>query len=243
VKNKILQIFREASEFAFNREVISLAMYRKSKIYLEYIVNQEKPKARVYRIWTHEQYDKFISTFKENDKYRPLFRWMFFSGARIGETCALQWKDFDAEKKTIHIYKTASARIGIGKSVIMTTKTRAGDRFILLNEQMFNDIMDLKVAFGENPESFLFFGYEEPIGHTTIRTVFNNHIRLAGLPRIKIHEIRHTNNTWLLDENQSRAAADIVTKRLGRSSLKVTLDTYYHSNPVVEESIVEKIKI
>ena len=66
---------------------------------------------------------------------------------------------------------------------------------------------------------------------------------MAILPRIKIHEIRHTNNTWLLDENQSIFAADIITKRLGRSSLKVILDNYYHSNSAVEEIIVEKIKI
>jgi len=66
---------------------------------------------------------------------------------------------------------------------------------------------------------------------------------MAILPRIKIHEIRHTNNTWLLDENQSIFAADIITKRLGRSSLKVILDNYYHSNSAVEDSIVEKIKI
>lgn len=75
------------------------------------------------------------------------------------------------------------------------------------------------------------------------RTVFNKHIKMAILPRIKIHNIRHINNTWLLDENQSIFAADIITKRLGRSSLKVILDAYYHSNPAVEESIVEKIKI
>jgi len=75
------------------------------------------------------------------------------------------------------------------------------------------------------------------------RTVFNKHIKMAILPRIKIHNIRHINNTWLLDENQSIFAADIITKRLGRSSLKVILDNYYHSNPAVEESIVEKIKI
>jgi integrase len=66
---------------------------------------------------------------------------------------------------------------------------------------------------------------------------------MAILPRIKIHEIRHTNNTWLLDENQSIFVADIITKRLGRSSLKVILDNYYHSNSAVEDSIVEKIKI
>ena len=240
--NRIIHIMAEISEFAFNRELISLDMYRRSKVYLEPISGQAKPRIQ-YKIWTHDQYDRFISTFNDDDKYRPLFRWMFFSGARIGETCALQWKDFDEKQRTIHIYKTASARLGVGKSLISTTKTKAGDRYILLNEDMLNDFLILKTAFGEKSESFLFFGNNEPIGYTTIRRVFNNHIDLARLPRIKIHEIRHTNNTWLLDENPSRAAADIVTKRLGRSSLKVTLDTYYHSNPAVEESIVKKIKI
>jgi len=240
--NKILATFRDVSEFAFNREIIPLNAYRRSRTFLEPISGHH-PINRRYKIWTIGQYKEFIATFDDNDKYRVLFKWLFFSGCRIGEALALQWKDFSTEEKTIHIYKTASSRFSTGRSEITSTKTAAGDRFILLNQSMTDDFNELKIAFGQNLDSFLFFGKNKPIGHTTVRRIFTEHTQKANLPRIKIHEIRHSNNTWLLNVDQSREVADIVTRRLGRSSLKVTLDTYYHSDPAVEEELIGKIDI
>jgi integrase len=241
-RNKILFLMKELSEYAFTRGIIGTEMYRLSRLSTEAISGQETIQTS-YHIWTKDQYRQFINTFDENDKYRVLFQWMFFSGARIGETIALQWKDFDSIKRTVFIYKTASARHGTGKTDILTTKTKSGIRKILLSNEMNQVLSDLKEAFCQNEEHFLFFGGISPIGSTPIRNKFFSHIRIANLPRIKIHEIRHTNNTWLLDDHQSRGEADIITKRLGRSSLKVTLDTYYHSNPEIENHIIEKLKI
>lgn len=241
-KNKILRLFLDISTYAYDRRIIDGEMYRLAKLNSESIHGQYDPPTE-YHIWTKDQYRTFIDTFDDNDKYKPLFQWMFFSGARIGETCALQWKDYDSEKMRIWITKTASNRLSVGKAVITGTKTKAGTRYVYLSHDMNKRFLELRNVFGKDPEKFLFFGYDNPIGYNTILQKFKRHTIKAKLPKIKIHEIRHSNNTWLLNDNQSREDVDIITRRLGRSSLKVTLDTYYHSNPDIELKIVEKIKI
>ncbi len=241
-KNKILSALLNISEFGFNRNALTPDMYRAAKIYLESIRGQDPIPTR-YTIWTKEQYRLFINTFSDHDKYKVLFQWLFFSGTRIGETLALQWKDFDFSNMRIWVAKTANSRLGTGKAEILTTKTKAGVRYVYLNEEMNAQLLNLKETYGQKLEAFIFFGGSEPVGYTSVKRKFLIHTRKAGLPVLKIHEIRHTNNTWLLDDHQSRAEADIITKRLGRSSLKVTLDTYYHSNPEIELDIVKKIKI
>lgn len=241
-KNKILRLFFDISNYAYDRRIIDGEMYRLARLNSDSIHGQYDPPTE-YHVWSKEQYRTYIDTFDENDKYKPLFQWMFFSGARIGETCALQWKDYDAENRKIWITKTASNRLSMGRAVITNTKTKAGTRYVYLSEEMNECFLKLREIYGKDPEKYLFFGYESPIGYNSILQKFKNHTIKAGLPKLKIHEIRHTNNTWLLNDNQSREDVDIITRRLGRSSLKMTLDTYYHSDPLAELKLVEKIKI
>ncbi|MFA5235706.1 MAG: site-specific integrase [Bacilli bacterium] len=241
-KNKIFRVFMEISEVAYLRKIIDSEMFRLAKLYSDPISGQYDP-APTYTVWSKEQYRDFINTFDKNDKYKVLFQWMFFSGSRIGETSAIQWKDYDPEKKTVWISKTSTSRLGMGKAVITSTKTKSGNRRIFLSDAMNSQLLALKSVFGQEPKKYLFFGYDNPIGYTSVLFVFKRHTKLAGLPHMKIHEIRHTNNTWLLNDHQSRAEADLITRRLGRSSLKVTLDTYYHTNPEDEKGLVDKIEI
>ena len=241
-KNRVLTDMRQISEFAYKREFISDSLYKRSQIALESINNNEIQKTN-YTVWTFEQYQQFIKTFNDNDPYKVLFQWMFYSGARIGETLALQWKDFDPDNRTIHIYKTANNRLSTGQSEISPTKTAAGNRLVYLNNAILSQFKDLKIAYGSNLDSYLFFGKNQPLGATTIRKHFNDHIIKAKLPKIKIHEIRHTNNTWLLNQFNSKSEADAITKRLGRSSLKTTLDIYYHTNQEDEIEMMDKFNI
>ena len=57
---------------------------------------------------------------------------------------------------------------------------------------------------------------------------FDRHVKAAGLPRIRLHDLRHTHATLLLKANVS---PKVVSERLGHASVGFTLDTYAHVVP------------
>lgn len=244
-KNKILRTLKSIGEFGYLRKLISPEAHRLILLNTIPIKGHAEIK-KPAKIWTKDQYNHFISSLKDNNKYKVLYQWMFFSGARIGEVCALQWGDFiyeDVEVPYVIINKTASSRNGVGKAVITTTKTSAGQRFIYLSKKMFSQLLKLKETFGENPQSFMFFGGSQPIGYTTVRTVFQNYCRAAHLPVLKLHEIRHTNTTWLLSGEPTRDYEEAIKRRQGHESLEITVGTYFHHDSSKEKELAEKIEI
>lgn len=61
--------------------------------------------------------------------------------------------------------------------------------------------------------------------------IFNDHAKRHGLPRIRLHDLRHTWATLALIEG---VHPKIVQERLGHSSISVTLDIYSHDSPALE---------
>ena len=64
-----------------------------------------------------------------------------------------------------------------------------------------------------------------PLDPSTVSHAFNKIMRKAGLPNIRLHDLRHTHASLLL---QAGVHPKIVQERLGHSSIRVTLDTYSH---------------
>jgi integrase len=60
---------------------------------------------------------------------------------------------------------------------------------------------------------------------------------LTGYPRLRIHDMRHTSGTIALAK---RVPVKTVSKRLGHSSIRITLDIYAH---VLDESAQEEADV
>ena len=85
-------------------------------------------------------------------------------------------------------------------------------------------------------ENGLIFASEvgEPLDRRDITTHrFKPLLRRAGLPRIRFHDLRHTCATLLLGKNVN---PKVVSEMLGHSSIAITLDTYSHVLPTMQES-------
>ncbi|WP_413774830.1 site-specific integrase [Cytobacillus firmus] len=67
--------------------------------------------------------------------------------------------------------------------------------------------------------------------------MFNRIIKEAGVPKIRIHDIRHTHATLMLEAG---ASLKEVQERLGHSSIKITGDIYAHVTPRMQEKSVQK---
>ncbi len=241
-KNKILHILLEVIEYGYNKGYILPKKFQDAKFELVRFSSSETIKTS-RKTMTKNEFQDFISSFSKEDKYLFLFEFLIFTGCRIGELCALQWKDFDIEKKVIHIYKTASSHMGTGKIEVTTPKTYASNREIAFTEEFLEKIISFKKSFiNVENDRYVFFNKRTPLNQNTIRGVLNRHQKLANIQRhFSPHEFRHTNITWLLDKCSNLEEIDVVRKRLGHSSLKTTLDVYYHSNPDRQREIASRI--
>lgn len=61
----------------------------------------------------------------------------------------------------------------------------------------------------------------------------------AGLPKIRLYELRHTTATLLLSAGLN---PKVVSERLGHASIVLTLDTYSHVLPTMQKDATDKIE-
>nr|MQY56296.1 tyrosine-type recombinase/integrase [Dehalococcoidia bacterium] len=72
---------------------------------------------------------------------------------------------------------------------------------------------------------------------STVSHAFVNTIRKAGLPHIRLHDLRHTHATLML---KASVHPKVVSERLGHSSIRITLDTYSHVLPGIQEAAAQR---
>jgi integrase len=85
----------------------------------------------------------------------------------------------------------------------------------------------LKEHYSEK-RKFLFSSvesYDKIISKANARLVYRKHLKLAGLPDIKIHDLRHSHTTMLYDNG---CDSKYVAERLGQICEQTSLRTYKH---------------
>ncbi len=184
-------------------------------------------------IWSVEEFDKFINTFDNSDKYKLFFTVLFYSGMRIAEIRAL--KGNDIINTSISVNKTATSKLGI-KDYISTPKTKTSVRLISMPDSIIEKIKLLNI----NKNSFIFSNDgSSPFGETNIRRSLNKHILIAGVKKIRIHDFRHSHASHLINNGIPIKA---VSQRLGHSSVKITMDTYWHLLDSTDDAIINLIE-
>jgi len=72
-----------------------------------------------------------------------------------------------------------------------------------------------------------------PLDPSTVTHGFGRLLRKAGLPHIRFHDLRHTHATLML---LAGVHPKIVSERLGHANIGITLDTYSHVVPGLQEA-------
>lgn len=245
-KNRILFHLKQIAEFAFDRGMISQEELRNARVFLPDFKSDAEIPLRKRTALTPEQYAAFIDTFTHDDKWRYLFEFLFDTGCRIGEALALEIGDYDPESAEVTINKTAAFKTepGEGTPKTQSPKTKAGNRVVKLFPSMASEMGRYLPALKGKPKSNrLFFGQESIICPTSVRKCFDKHLKAAHLPHFTVHEIRHTATTWEVNACPTAAGAQAVSARLGRASVAVTLDLYYHGDEKTMDKITEKMAI
>ncbi len=72
----------------------------------------------------------------------------------------------------------------------------------------------------------------EPVHPQSVSRAFAQAIAAAKLPEIRLHDLRHTHATLAL---QAGIHPKVVSERLGHATIAITLDTYSHAIPSMQE--------
>lgn len=194
----------------------------------------EKPKAKPEEMhpWRAEEAAQFLAYVDQSGELnRTLHRVALRTGARKGELPALRVDDFDAKARHVRITKAFNEKLGVDGP----TKTPSSRRSIALSSETTAAIKKHILATGVRGEDRLF-----PVHNVRALTKqMQRAMRVAGVPVIRFHDLRHTFATLAL---AARVPFKVVSEMLGHKSVKLTLDTYAHTLPGMHESAVEALE-
>jgi integrase len=161
-------------------------------------------------------------------------------GLRRGELCGLRWSKIDLKKSALHV--DATRVVVDGQALESTPKTSAGRRSVPLDPNLISLLRSHRAAQAEEKlaagASYSEVGYlladelGRPYHPDTISNRFEEAVKSAGLPRIRLHDTRHTAASLLL---AAGVPTKVVSELLGHSSPTVTLAIYAHTLPSMAE--------
>ena len=180
-------------------------------------------------IWTPAELGRFVQHVHA-DRFRALWLLVATTGLRRGELAGLQRDDIDLQHGTVT--PSRPRVVAAGRAVESDAKTRAGERSLALDPTTWEALRAYVDRWDEEGELLgqdtrLLFVW--PIGQAlhpdTITTLFHRHCDTAALPRIRLHDVRHSYATAAL---KAGVAPKIISERLGHSTVAFTLQTYTH---------------
>ncbi|USK98226.1 tyrosine-type recombinase/integrase [Bacillus tropicus] len=234
---KIIKIIRNSLEHAIDLELITKNVAVKTKL----------PKAdkEELTVWNEQEVQLFLKT-AQDSRYSIVFHMALVTGMRQGELLGLRWKDVDLEKGHLTISQTLSHD---GKTFLVGGKTKSSLRKILLPASTVAKlkrhravVLKEKLSQGEEYQDNDLVKCTPsgtPINPANVRRSLNALIKKAVVPKIRFHDLRHTHATLLLAKGVN---VKVISERLGHSNIKITLDTYSHVLPTMQEDAVNKIE-
>ena len=185
----------------------------------------------------------------QDSKHYGLFRLVIETALRPSEYLALQWKDVDFEKRLLTIQRTVVELTG-GGYVFGETKNASSRRSIPISnalaqalEKHYREQLSAKSNLGTaycNLDLVFASALGTPLQRKNVyRRHFKPLLREAGLPDMRLYDLRHTTATLLLSEGVN---PKIVSERLGHSSIVQTLDTYSHVLPTMQEDATARLE-
>jgi integrase len=161
------------------------------------------------------------------------------TGLRLGELLALQWGDIDAHGRFIVVQRN------IVRGVLTSPKSHQRRR-VEMSPQLEAALSVWRRALrarwlkkGEPMPAWIFPSLEgTALEERNVRTVFTRLLAKADLRQIRIHDLRHTYATLLL---QAGAPITYVSQQLGHRDASITLRVYAHWLPDVSRREVDRL--
>ena len=178
-----------------------------------------KPEKKIMKIWTKEEWQKANAQLKDGPA-KIAIEILFWTGIRRGELMALTPEDIFPDR--ISITKTYS-RVK-GSILITSPKTLKSIRDVTIPEWLYNDIQNyMHKLYGLKSNERII-----TIAPQNIKYNLDKAASRAGLEQIRIHDLRHSHASMLIDMGYNIFA---VSERLGHENVSTTMNVYGHLYP------------
>jgi integrase len=187
------------------------------------------------QVWTPEQVRAFLD-FVATDSHGSMVRLAALTGLRRAELCGLRWQDVDLNAARLVVRKaitTVDHEPSAGD--LKSTRSRRvidldAKTVTVLRAQRKQQLEDRLLAGATWVDTGLVFTMPDGRGwHPDVITrAFARLVQRSGLPRIRLHDLRHSHATHLLAAGTNPR---VTSERLGHASVAFTLDVYGHVLP------------
>lgn len=185
------------------------------------------------KAWTAQQLQAFLQTASGHQLF-PAMWLMSTTGIRRSELLGLKWGDIDFDTATISITR---GLVAVGYKLHETRgKTSNSRRLVDLAPTTMRVLGAWKewqettqTAAGIQANDWVFTNESGgPIHPHSFSQAFNRIVARCDIPRIRLHDLRHTHGTLLIKEG---VPVKVVSERLGHANPTFTIDTYQHVLP------------
>lgn len=234
----VYRVLSKALEDAYREEIIPK---NPAKLILPPPKNQFEAK-----YLTARQIREMLEKLKDDELYMPIFLSVML-GLRRGEVLGLQWDDIDFEEKIIHVrhnYMMIDGKPQLREKLKTDSSRRdivVTDRIIqeLKNYKQKQSIMRLQLGKKYYKSNFVCVWKDgKPFNPSHISRAFSLRMEKYGLPKIRFHDLRHSNAALMIGQNVPMKGA---SERLGHSTITITNDLYGHVEKSVQQQIAETI--
>jgi integrase len=205
--------------------------------------------------WTADEVKRFLS-YAQDDTYHPYWLLAVATGMRRGELLGLRWQDVDIARSRVHVRQ--SVTVGKrGAPIFQEPKTPKARRVVPIPVEVTaalhaHRVRQNAIRLACGPawrDHDLVFTVADggPINPGNLLRNMRAIIAKANkdakkdnerLPVLTIHALRHTHATLLLQQGQN---AKVIQERLGHANISMTLSTYSHVLPDMQEHASDAI--
>jgi len=199
------------------------------------VVTAPTPDKKPPKTFTSDQAKQFLESV-EDHRWYPIYVLAITTGMRQGEILGLHWEDVDLAKGNLAVRHTI--QLLQGRIIEGEPKSAGSRRTIALPEYTVAVLLLHQEKTGKDEGLLFTTSSGRPVSPRNLTRHFHLALDKAGLPKIRFHDLRHTAATLLLKEN---VHPKIVQEMLGHSTIALTLDTYSHILPDIQQEAADKM--